>query len=498
MTSLDLQPTSVPARALDPPHARFGAGVSAAGWAVLGGVLALVQAAAAFVDWKIGLAFLLGLLVTILVLTRPALLLPVAGAVLFLEDLHFSGMAVTRIFAPAATLFVLLELIRGGARVKAGPPLAWVAAYVTWAIASGMWTVSLSGTQFLLQSLVIALAFMLVFAALPRSEDDIRRLLYVLGFTAALLGGLSVIAFGSPFEVPGIDLLQGGRSQGGIGDPDFFAAMQLVAVPLVLVAASDTTNPRLRIALYVAVLTILASVFTSLSRGAFLAVAVLGLLFLVSKPERLFRSRHEKAIALFVVVLGMVAFFSRPYVREEVVSRAETIYAPKTKEDASGSGRTNLWKAAVKTAAENPAAGIGYGGFGAISQELLFKTPGVDLDIQQIREEGDYFVAHNTYLGTAAELGFIGLILYLGVVLSTGLALRRTARRAAAAGAPFIGRVAHALLLGLASWAVTSFFLSGETARMLWIIVGLSLALPRLLPEPKADDYRGRSYAPMS
>jgi O-antigen ligase len=174
-------------------------------------------------------------------------------------------------------------------------------------------------------------------------------------------------------------------------------------------------------------------------------------------------------------------------VRGEVVSRAETIYAPKTKDDASGSGRTNLWKAAVRTAGENPLTGIGFGGFGAISQELLFQTPGVDLDVQQIREEGDYFVAHNTYLGTAAELGIPGLFLYVGLLFSTGLYLRRTAARAAAVGAPFVSRVAHALLLGLLTWAVTSFFLSGETARMLWIIVGLSLALPKLLP-PRAGE----------
>ena len=483
---------SVPARILDPPDTRVGWAVSTTGWAAVAAAFALVEAAAAFVDWTFGLFVVLALLIALLVLMRPALLLPVAGAIVFIEDMHFGGAAVTRLFAPAALLFCLLELMRGTARLGGGVQLAWVGAYVAWAIASGLWTVSVSGTQFLLQSLVIALAFMVVFAALPRSEDDIRRLLYVASFTAALLGGLSVIAFGSPFDLPGLDLLQGGRSQGGVGDPDFFAAIQLVMVPLVLVAASDASNRRLRLGLYVAVLTILASVFTSLSRGAFLAVAVLGLLFLFSRPERLFRSRHEKAIALVVVAIGMVAFFSRPYIRNEVVSRAETIYAPKTKDDASGSGRTNLWKAAAKTAGEHPATGIGYGGFGAISQELLFDTPGVDLDIQQIREEGDYFVAHNSYLGTVAELGFVGLLLYLGVMVATGLSLRRTARRAAAAGAPYLGRVAHALLLGLATWAVTSFFLSGETARMFWIIVGLSLALPKLVPSERA----GPSWRP--
>jgi O-antigen ligase len=403
----------------------------------------------------------------------------------FIESLTFGGLAVTRMLAPCALLVVALEFVRGTARIRPAPPLMWAGLYVVWAILSGLWTVSMDGTLFLLQSLLIAVVYLAAFASLPRSEADIRLLIYVMSFTAALVGGLSVIAFGGSLELPGLDLLQGGRSQGGVGDPDFFAAMQLVSVPLVLVAASDTTNPRLRIVLYAAVLTMLASVFTSLSRGAFLAVIVLGLLFLVSRPDRLFRSRHEKAIALVVVALGMAAFFSRPYVRDEVVTRAESIYAPKTKDDASGSGRTNLWKAAAKTAGENPLTGIGFGGFGSISQELLFQTPGVDLDVQQIREEGDYFVAHNTYLGTAAELGLPGLFLYLGLLISTGLYLRRTAARAAALGAAFVGRVAHALLLGLVSWAVTSFFLSGETARMLWIIVGLSLALPKLLPEPR-------------
>jgi O-antigen ligase len=485
---------SVQARPLAPPHPRLGWPVSAAGWAAVAGVLAVAEAAAAFVDWKVGLAVVLAVFVTLLVLTRPAFLLPVAGAIVFLEDVHFMGMAATRLFAPAALLFVILELVRGTARVRAGLPLVLVGGYVAWAVASGLWTVSLGGTQFLLQSLGIGLAFMLVFAALPSTEADIRRLLYTVGFTAAIVGGLSVIAFGSPFELPGVDLLQAGRSQGGVGDPDFFAAMQLVTVPLVLVMASETKNARLRLLLYAAVLTILASVFTSLSRGGFLAVAVLGLLLLMSRPERLFRSRHEKAIALVVVVLGMVAFFSRPYVREEVVSRAETIYAPKTKNDASGSGRTNLWKAAAKTAGEHPLTGIGFGGFGSISQELLFQTPGVDLDVQQMREEGDYFVAHNTYLGTAAELGLPGLLLYLGLLIATALSLRRTAQRAAAVGAPLVGRVAHALVLGLASWALTSFFLSGETARMFWILVGLSLALPKLLPD--ARPARGALRAP--
>jgi O-antigen ligase len=152
--------------------------------------------------------------------------------------------------------------------------------------------------------------------------------------------------------------------------------------------------------------------------------------------------------------------------------------------------------AAAKTASENPVLGVGFGSFKFISQDLILHTPGVNPEILQIREEGNNFAAHNTYLGTAAELGFTGLFLYFGVLIVTGATLRRTSKEAVARGAPFVGRVSHALLLGLAVWAVTTFFLSGETARTFWIIVGLSLALPKLVPDPPRA--RQRSYAPTS
>jgi O-antigen ligase len=368
-------------------------------------------------------------------------------------------------------------------------------AYIVWAIASGLWTESTAGTMFLLQSLGISLVFLFAFASMINTEAELKLLLYVLTFAAALIGGLSVIAFGGNLEIPYLPLLQAGRSQGGVGDPDFFASMQLIFVPLGLVLASAERRPWVRIALYCAVLTLLASAFTSLSRGAYLGTVVLGILFLASRPERLFRARREKAVALVVVTLGMVAFFSRPFVRDEVVTRAQSIYAPADAEEASGSGRTNLWKAAAKTAGENPLTGVGFGSFKFISQDLILHTPGVNPEILQIREEGNNFAAHNTYLGTAAELGFTGLFLYIGLLIVTAATLRRTSKEAFARGSPFVGRVAHALLLGLAVWSVTTFFLSGETARTFWIILGLSLALPKLIPDRPPGQ---RSYAPTS
>jgi putative inorganic carbon (hco3(-)) transporter len=470
-------------------------------WVAIGCSLALVEALAVQVDWQMGVAVAGGVGVTLALLARPWLILPLAITTIFLEHLTFANMAVTRILAPPALLLVLAEILRGKGRIRTDLPLICAGIYVVWAIASGMWTQSEPGTRFLLQSLLIALVYLFAFAALLNTERQLRVLLYVWVLVASILGGMSVFAFGNMLHVPHLDLLQAGRSQGGVGDPDFFAGMQLVTVPLALVLASDTKDKRLRILLYACTLTLLASTFTSLSRGGFIGVVVLGFLFLVSGPERLFNSRQEKALAIVVVAIGMVGFFSRPWLRQEVLTRAESIYAPKNKDEKSGAGRTNLWKTAAKTARDHPVGGIGYGTFPYVSQELLYKTPGVDAEIIQERAAGHNLVAHNTYLGTSAELGITGLMIYLGVILSTGMLLARTAKRASAVGAAFISRISHALILGLVTWSVIIVFLSAETARMFWVIVALSLALPKMVPEPVRPTWlrdQPRSNAPTS
>jgi O-antigen ligase len=456
-------------------------------WAALGAFLGLAAVIAAQVDFKMGVAFVAAIVVSAIVIARPVLVLHVAIVSVFFENSTFGGTTVTRLIAPFALFVIAVELFRGTARVRFGGPLGWTVAYVGWAMASGIWTASSDGTRFLLQSLAIALVFLVAYAALVNTERELRDLLYTLTFVSALTAALSVFAFAWQLDIPYLELLQAGRSQGGVGDPDFFAAMQLVVVPLVLVLASETSNRRARVVLYLGLLCILTSIFTSLSRGGFIGIVVLGFLFVVSRADRMFRSRQEKAFALFVVALGLVLLFSRPYFRDQVVTRASSIYAPKSKEDTTGSGRTNIWKAAARTTGEHPVLGVGFGSFSFVSQELILNTPGVDPEVLQLREDGKNFVAHNTYLGTSAELGLIGLFLYLGVLVSTALALRRATARAMSLGSPFTGRIAHALLLGLAAWAVATVFLSGETARMLWIIVGLSLALPKLMQLTQSD-----------
>jgi O-antigen ligase len=360
--------------------------------------------------------------------------------------------------------------------MRFGQPLLWAGAYGLWALASGIWTTSLAGTTYKLASLTIALVYMLAFGSMVISRRDLERLLYILGLGAVVFGTLSWAVFSNKIHLSGAT--QAGRAQGEVGDPSAFASYELLVLPLVLVLVARAERRWLRVGLSCAVLIIIGSILVSLSRGGLIALAVLLVLLVVLPARFLFRSRRSKAMALILVSLGTAAVSVR--YSQQLTRRIETIFGKGPAGAQRGSGRLNLWLGARTTIDAHPLVGIGYGSFPYVSNDAMLRTPGVDLRGYHLRNPGQ--PAHNSYLEAWAELGIFGLVLYVGLLTSTVLFLRRTAIKAAAMGDDFVRRVAHALVLSLITWFITSAFLSTETSRGFWIVFGVALALPKLLP----------------
>jgi O-antigen ligase len=460
-----------------------GTRLRAVQWAAIGSAAAAALGLATAVNplAGVGVAVMIG--VAVATVLRPASVLVILMLSLFIEVLTVGGVTISRLIAPVALLVVLLELVRGGASIHRGPQLFWAGAYSLLALASGIWTVSESHTMYVLASLAIALTYMLCFAALLESEEQLRRLLYVLSFGSLVVGAWSLARF-KGWTIGPSDSLQGGRAEGGVGDPNFFANLQLVALPVILVLAIDTKQRWLRYGLGFTALVALASVLSTLSRGGLIALGVILLLILLIPARTLLGSRREKALVVILLAAGLLALASRPTFRTEVVKRASTIFSKSEEQSggaSAGSGRTEIWKAARRSIDERPLLGLGYGAFPAVSNELMLGTPGVDFAKLSPHPQG--IEVHSVYLGTAAEIGFPGLALLVGLLISTMLALRRAAVRARLAGSLFLGRIANAFVLGLVGWAISSAFLESETGRALWIVVGISLALPKLVAQ---------------
>ena len=427
----------------------------------------------------IGLAIMIG--VAVATVLRPASILVILMLSVFVEIISVGGVTISRLIAPVALLVVLFELGRGGAKLRPGPQLFWAVAYALFALASALWTVSASYTMYGVASLAIALTYMLCFGALLESEQQLRRLLYVLAVGSLVVGAWSLASFKGWTIGPSADSLQGGRAQGGVGDPNFFAALQLVALPLILVLAADTKTRWLRYLLGFTALVALASILSTLSRGGMIALFLVLLLIPFVPARAFFPSPRHKALAMLVIAVGVIGLMSRPGFRVEVVNRATTIFSTKQQDptgSSGGSGREEIWKAARHSISERPLLGVGYAAFPAVSNELLYTTPGIDLEL--IPKHSD-IETHSAFIGTTAELGPFGLFLFVGTILATALALRRTAVRARTAGAHFLSRVSNAMILSLLGWCLSSVFISTESARPLWIVIGISLSIPKLI-----------------
>lgn len=424
----------------------------------------------------VGIVLAVGILLA--VVRRTSSILIVLVVTVFLEMIRVGDVRITRVVAPVALVVVLAAATRKGTRIRVDPPLLWALAYGTWALASGLWTQNLGGTIFLLSSLGISLTYMFAFALLL-TRRDLDRILVALAIASLLVGVSSILAFtGHHWLGLGKSELQGGRVQGATGDPSFFAAFQLIVLPLVLVLASHIRGWKRYALFFVAIINI-GSVLSTVSRGGVLQLIALFLLFVLWPARSLFGSLRRKAMILLVVALGGAAFFVR--YQHDIQPRLATIFAQgKGGPNDTGSGRLIIWPAAWDAFRNHPYTGIGYGAFLPGSLDRMFNTHGTDFgNFQPIPQE-----PHNTFLGTLTELGVPGFVLLMGLLTSTALALRRIGIQARSAGDFFISRIGNALLVGLIAWCVGVFFISSETARPLWIVIGLALALPKLIQMP--------------
>jgi probable O-glycosylation ligase (exosortase A-associated) len=131
------------------------------------------------------------------------------------------------------------------------------------------------------------------------------------------------------------------------------------------------------------------SIFSSQSRGAFLAGGTI-LLFLIMK------SRHRARFAMVSIIALPAMLFFMP---DAWFDRMASIGS--YNQDSSALGRINAWWFAFNLAKDNPITG---GGFDVFSKELF---------VQYAPNPTDHHDAHSIYFEILAEQGFVGLALFL-------------------------------------------------------------------------------------
>ncbi|HRI81906.1 MAG TPA: O-antigen ligase family protein, partial [Opitutaceae bacterium] len=296
------------------------------------------------------------------------------------------------------------------------PFLAYAAANVVW-VTPVRW---LGWHDWLWWAQLVAV-FWVVLNDLRR--PSVRQLLMV---TLAALGFVAVVLAAYQAYVRPDWLMLGkqqaeqfiGRSSGPFGIPNSLAGLLLLLLPpAVMLAVRPGTLVRRLLAGYLAAAFLLGLVLT-VSRGAWLGLAVAALLWPLLAPDRSWRRRLGLALGagLLIVTAGWGLYTAVPPMRE----RFDALVA-----ESGERTRPIMWRGAWQLFRENPVWGSGAGSYNIAFEK--HRPEHYQLNSQW---------AHNDYLNTLSDYGAVGFGLFFGAVLAVLFGCRWHAGKAAGASPP--------------------------------------------------------------
>jgi O-antigen ligase len=334
-------------------------------------------------------------------------------------------------------------------------------ALLLFGLASFAWSISPSFTvQRTLSTMLLGAAVCFGIPSALRDSNDVKGVYYWSGLLLGLVAVSGVILGAAGAVVA----YSGSRYQGVLIDPNtlgYFAAP--LVPPMVLLAASMPGGRRRRLLIAAIICTVGAIAVTG-SRGGALSVSA-GILVGLSASQLARQSRQARRAILIAIGLVVAAVLVFPLLGAS--ARVGGNGNEGFFELGTGSLRTVSWRQAVPTILKEPLTGHGFGTTPIIYPQLQSKLNAYVLG-----------GAHDGYIDTALELGFIGTAALIVLAGSGVVAAFRLAR------SPGAGRILGPILLaaivgGIVESLVESGILNagGLFAFPFWMAVALAHSL---------------------
>ena len=450
-----------------PPRGRRDRQGGAAGVIVAGLAAAAAFGLLAGASPALAIGLALAVAVAVMMLSSLTVGIVVFTAGSFAEALQFGGAATA-----AKGLGGLLVLAWVAALARSdGPRLREFVsenrAVVTFGVALLTWsTISMAWAQSPSAALLGSSRWAQDLVLLPIVFTGVRRLAHVRWVAQAFVGGALVATL---YGVVTGNTVDGSRLVGAIGDPNETAALMVASAFMGTALGLGARSVRGRsIAFASAACAFLGLVLTA-SRGGLVALGATAVVAVaVAGPWR--RQIALLAAAGAVFVIGWFVLLAPA----SSVSHVTTTQTP----------RTTLWAVAERAIGANPIAGVGNDNFVLAAKNYLVK-PGVTTRADQIVSSPH--VAHNVYLEISADLGIVGLALFLAFVLVSLRAHLRAVSILHSAGHRSEEVLARALVVATAGLLAAAFFLSDEYSKWLFLLLALG---PAMLHVARTDALR--------
>lgn len=263
----------------------------------------------------------------------------------------------------------------------------------------------------------------------------------------------------------GIGLVEGtrvtiGRNLGSIlGDPNDLALV--LSFPVSFAAGLALTKGLtrwMRLLGMIGFVVVAAAIIATQSRGGLLAIlAVSGVFALAKIKSRLLVVSLGGLAGLVLLAMAGISDRSSGGASEEGI-------------DASAAGRLYAWEAAFNMANTHPLTGVGLDNF---TVSYFFYSNHWD---------GMNHAVHSTWFGVLAETGYIGLIVFITLVVKTVSSMRALVKQLEVkyqngSCPPVLFCSAQSILAGLAGFCVSGTFLTQGFTWPLYILLALSMAI---------------------
>jgi probable O-glycosylation ligase (exosortase A-associated) len=235
------------------------------------------------------------------------------------------------------------------------------------------------------------------------------------------------------------------------GDNNQYAMMLVMVMPLLIYLFRYSEKIFMRWGFGVVSLLTVFAVISTNSRGAFIGLFLLAILIMVM-------SKHRVRSLLAIFISFFLVFSLAP---DSWTSRMQTI--EQANEDASFMGRVSAWKVSSAIAIAHPVFG---GGFRAVQSKPVWEefaqSPGLlwFVDTPILTRSG--VAAHSIWFEVMGDLGFVGLFLFVALLINA-FKTRREIRRLAREQGPearWAGDLSHMLAASLIIYVVSGSALS--------------------------------------
>lgn len=462
--------------------------------------------------WRVlifgALAIALGFLIGIGVGLTPNIFLPIAAglgsvvAILSLTNLEFgllvfiiitylrvSDIAVNYYNAPsiARPFFFLLvvAVVLNWAITKKNPkgwltPAVLILAYGLIIFGSIFYATDFSSAQAAADDYWKDGLIAVLVAALIQKKSTFRHVIWALLLSGIFVGTISVIqyltgTFSNTYfgfaQAPLLQIVgetQGNRVAGQIGDPNFYAQIMVVLVPLAINRMLSEKSTILKLLAGYGLLVISLTIIFTFSRGGFFALLTALLVLAFYRPPRLPLLVIFLAGAWVIILLLPSSFLDRMGTITDLLSGQQDV-----RTESSFRGRASELIAAWQMFADHPIMGVGIKNYPAY---YLQYSRQLGLDSRTTQRE-----PHNLFLEIAAETGIMGLLAFGSILFFIFRYVNYARKSLEKSGDIDFKDLVGAYSASMIGYLAAAMFIHGAYPRYLWLLAGIAFALPNIV-----------------